>query len=59
MLVPSPDVVLDVFATDAAGELVLPVTGGGGPPVTFYVQAVVPDGLGFEFSNALEVVRGT
>jgi len=56
-LVPLPVLVSVTVQADGAGEFSAPVPGGGGP-VTFFIQAVSPDGAlpgGFAISNALQV----
>lgn len=59
-LVPVPPSQILAFVTNGAGELVLPVAGGGGP-VTLYLQCVIddpPQVFGLSLTNALEVVVG-
>ncbi len=51
---------VDLFATDAQGELRLPVFGAGNLPVATWVfQAAVFDGTAYDLSNALEVRVGS
>ncbi len=60
VLAPNPLLLLiEGFVTDASGTLQLPVTGGAGPPIGLILQAVVPNGAVFEFSNALELMLGS
>ena len=50
---------VDAFVTDGAGELRLPFYGGGNTPTSTWVfQAATFDGVGYDLSNALEVVVG-
>jgi hypothetical protein len=57
-LVPSIDIVLGPFPTNASGVLAFPVPGGSLNVATVFFQAILPNGPGFHLSNALEVVAG-
>ena len=51
--------VVETFVTDSAGELHVPLFGGGNLPTSTWVfQAATFDGSTFDLSNALEVVVG-
>ena len=52
--------VVELFVTDANGELQLPLFGGGNlPALTWVFQAATFDGVGYDLSNALEVEVGS
>ncbi len=58
-LVPFPYLmVIEGLSTDGSGQASLSVPGGGGAPLTLFVQSVVPNGGVYEFSNALAVILG-
>ncbi|MHC5212010.1 MAG: choice-of-anchor X domain-containing protein [Planctomycetota bacterium] len=59
-LVPVPWLVFVTLPLDGGGGLTLPdaLVAGAGPVVPLYLQAVVPNGPVFEFSNAVEVLIG-
>lgn len=52
--------VVELFVTDANGELQLPLFGGGNlPAFTWVFQAATFDGVSYDLSNALEVEVGS
>ena len=52
--------VVELFVTDSAGGLSLPLWGGSNAPSwTWIFQAATYDGTGYDLSNGLEVVIGS
>jgi len=58
-LVPLPWATLVPLPTDGNGDFLATVQGHSGPAVTAYVQIIDPNGVSFDFSNALELEIGT
>lgn len=58
-LLPVPWVLFEVIgSTDGLGGYQLPLAGKAGVPTPVYLQAIVPNGPEYEFSNAVEAVFG-
>jgi hypothetical protein len=58
-LVPFPTLLIVFLATDGSGEFAAPVSGGAGPSLHVFMQALVKNGSMWELSNGLDVLLGT